>query len=139
MVVFTPITDGSSGVESALILSQSKAEHVSHSHSYGFRVPTRLLRQRRCAMYPENSFVMGIYPSVTGIGAGGSATFIPRVVWQKQKNAAADIGCQFVNSEELYATKKIAPPNIQGPMGPPSSRSGNFAGEDPVARLNLRS
>ena len=37
-----PMTDEFSGVESALSLSQSKAEHVSHSNSYGFRVPTQL-------------------------------------------------------------------------------------------------
>jgi hypothetical protein len=35
-----PMTDGFSGVESVLSFSQSKAQHVSHSHSYGFRVAT---------------------------------------------------------------------------------------------------
>ena len=36
------MTDGFSGAESALSLSQSKAERVKHSYSYGFRVLTRL-------------------------------------------------------------------------------------------------
>jgi hypothetical protein len=36
------MTNGSSGLESTLKLSQSKAEYVSHSHSYGFRIPTRV-------------------------------------------------------------------------------------------------
>jgi hypothetical protein len=36
------MTDGFSGVESALNLSQSKAEHVSHSYSYSLRVVTPL-------------------------------------------------------------------------------------------------
>ena len=44
-----PMTDVFSGVESASSLSQSKAQRVSHSDSYGFRV-----------MYPENPLVMGI-------------------------------------------------------------------------------
>jgi hypothetical protein len=36
-----PMTGGLSDAESALDLSQSKAEHVRHSHSYGFRVLTQ--------------------------------------------------------------------------------------------------
>ncbi len=36
------MTVGVSGVEIALSLSQSKAEHISHSYSYGFRVLTQL-------------------------------------------------------------------------------------------------
>ena len=36
------MTDGFSGVESALRLSQSKAECVRHSLFYGYRIPTRL-------------------------------------------------------------------------------------------------
>ena len=36
------MTDGFSGAESALSLSQSKAEHVRHSYSYDFRALTRL-------------------------------------------------------------------------------------------------
>ncbi len=36
------MTDGFSGVESALSLPHSKAQYVSHSNSYGFRVATPL-------------------------------------------------------------------------------------------------
>jgi hypothetical protein len=36
------MTDGFSGAESALSLSQSKAKHLRHSYSYGFRVLTPL-------------------------------------------------------------------------------------------------
>jgi hypothetical protein len=36
------MTDGFSGAESASDLLQSKAEHVMHSYSYGFRVLTQL-------------------------------------------------------------------------------------------------
>ena len=36
------MTDDFSDVVSEAILSQSKAEHVKHSYSYGFRVLTRL-------------------------------------------------------------------------------------------------
>jgi hypothetical protein len=40
--VVIPMTDGLSGAESASDLLQSKAEHVRHSYSYGFRVLTWL-------------------------------------------------------------------------------------------------
>jgi hypothetical protein len=36
------MTDGFSGAKSASSLSQSKAKHVRHSYSYGFRVLKQL-------------------------------------------------------------------------------------------------
>jgi hypothetical protein len=39
---FLPMTNGISGVESALRFSQCKAECIRHSDTYGFRIPTQL-------------------------------------------------------------------------------------------------
>ncbi len=56
------MTDGYSGAESALSLLQSKAEHVRHSYSYGFRDLTRLSSKGDvlCVLKTHSSWVYNV-------------------------------------------------------------------------------
>ena len=69
--LFIPVTDGFSGAEIALSLSQSKAEYVRHIYSYGFRVLTRLSGKGDvlCVLKTHTSWVYHEYmTSITQTG-----------------------------------------------------------------------